>query len=159
MVRFPPKSKRVPILFSSRYLVRSLLSIGLSSRIVITKPNQLGSLRGVASGKIKVDKAYNQVKRFQRIKEAEAHVKNDLKGLDPSELFDLQFGNMETLGENIPDNSVDLIFTDPPYNEASLSLYADLARLADRVLRPGGSLVTYVGHYAIFKINDLIQAN
>ena len=59
----------------------------------------------VASGKVKVDKGYNQVKRFQRIKEAEAFVKNDLKDLDPSELFDLQFGEMETLGENIPDNS------------------------------------------------------
>ena len=65
---------------------------------------------------------------------------------------------METLGENIPDNSVDLIFTDPPYNEASLSVYADLAKLADRVLKPGGSLITYVGHYALFKINDLIQS-
>ena len=113
----------------------------------------------VASGKIKVDKGYNQVKRFQRIKEAEAYVKNDLKGLDPSQLFDLQFGNMETLGENILDNSVDMIFTDPPYNEVSLSLYSDLARLADRVLRPGGSLITFVGHYAIFKINDLIRDN
>jgi 16S rRNA G966 N2-methylase RsmD len=113
----------------------------------------------VASGKVKVDKGYNQVKRFQRIKEAEAHVKNDLKKLDPSELFNLQFGKMETLGENIPDNSVDMIFTDPPYNEASLSLYADLAKLADRVLKPGGSLISYVGHYALFKINDLIRDN
>jgi 16S rRNA G966 N2-methylase RsmD len=113
----------------------------------------------VAAGKIKVDKAYNQVKRFQRIKEAEAFVKNDLKDLDPSELFDLQVGKMETLGENIPDSSIDLIFTDPPYNEASLSMYAELAKLADRVLKPGGSLITYVGHYAIFKINDLIRAN
>ena len=111
----------------------------------------------VASGKVKVDKGYNQVKRFQRIKEAEEFVKNDLKSLSASELFDLQFGDMKTLGENIPDNSIDLIFTDPPYNEASLALYGDLAKLADRVLKPGGSLVTYVGHYAIFKINDLIQ--
>ena len=55
-----------------------------------------------------------------------------MKDLDAGELFDLQFGNMETLGKNIPDNSIDLIFTDPPYNEASLSLYGDLAKLADR---------------------------
>ena len=85
----------------------------------------------VASGKIKVDKGYNQIKRFQRIKEAEAFVKNDMKNLDPSELFNLQFGKMETLGGNIPDNSVDLIFTDPPYNETSVSLYGDLAKLAE----------------------------
>lgn len=66
---------------------------------------------------------------------------------------------MKTLGENIASNSIDLIFTDPPYSEASLSLYADLARLADRVLKPGGNLITYVGHYALFKINDLIRGN
>jgi ParB-like chromosome segregation protein Spo0J len=113
----------------------------------------------VASGKMKVDKGYNQIKRFQRIKEALSFVNIDLKDLNPSEIFDLQFGKMETLGENIPDNSIDLIFTDPPYNEASLSLYGDLARLADRVLRLGGSLVTFAGHYAIFKINDLIRDN
>ncbi len=112
----------------------------------------------VSSGKLKVDKGYNQVKRFQRLKEAEAYVKNELKDLDAGE-FDLQFGDMKSLGENVPDSSIDLIFTDPPYNEASLSLYADLARLADRVLKPGGSLITFVGHYALFKINDLIRDN
>jgi 16S rRNA G966 N2-methylase RsmD len=113
----------------------------------------------VASGKVKVDKGYNQVKRFQRIKEAEIFANTSLKSLSPSEIFDLQFGDMKTLGENIADNSIDLIFTDPPYNEASLSLYGDLARLANRVLMPGGNLIAYVGHYALFKINDLIQAN
>jgi site-specific DNA-methyltransferase (adenine-specific) len=113
----------------------------------------------VSSGKVKVDKGYNQVKRFQRIKEAEISVKTSLKSLSASEIFDLQFGDMKSLGENIADNSIDLIFTDPPYNGASLSLYGDLAKLAERVLKPGGSLITYVGHYAIFKINDLIQAN
>ena len=112
----------------------------------------------VAAGKIKIDKGYNQIKRFQRIKEAEISVKTSLKSLSASEIFDLQFGDMQTLGENIADNSIDLIFTDPPYNEASLALYGDLARLADRVLKPGGSLITYVGHYALFKINDLIRS-
>ena len=43
------------------------------------------------------------------------------------------------------DSSIDLIFTDPPYNGDSLLLYKDLARLADRVLKPGGSLITYFG--------------
>ena len=115
--------------------------------------------KNVASGKIKVDKGYNQVKRFQRIKRCEAYVKNDLKDLDAGELFDLQFGKMETLGENIASNSIDLIFTDPPYNEASLALYGDLAKLMREVTRePGGSLVIYVGHYALFKINDLIRS-
>ena len=55
-----------------------------------------------------------------------------MKSLSANEIFDLQFGDMKNLGENIADNSIDLIFTDPPYSEASLSLHADLAKLADR---------------------------
>lgn len=50
---------------------------------------------------------------------------------------------------NIEDNSIDLIFTDPPYNKESLPLYKDLGILAARVLKEGGSLVTYAGHYAL----------
>lgn len=46
-------------------------------------------------------------------------------------------------------SSIDLIFTDPPYNGESLHLYKDLAQLADRVLKPGGSLITYFAQYAL----------
>ena len=52
-----------------------------------------------------------------------------------------------------------MIFTDPPYKRPDLYLYGDLAKLAQLALKPGGSLVTFVGHYAIFEINDLIRAN
>ena len=107
---------------------------------------------------MKVDKGYNRVKSYLRLKETENYVRSELKSLSPGEMFDLQFGNMQTLGENIPVDSIDLIFTDPPYNETSLSLYGELASLADRVLKPGGSLVTYAGHYTLFKINDLIRS-
>jgi DNA modification methylase len=47
----------------------------------------------------------------------------------------------------IPDDSVDLIFTDPPYLRKFVPLYGDLGKFASRVLRPGGSLVCYIGHY------------
>jgi hypothetical protein len=47
---------------------------------------------------------------------------------------------------------VPLIFTDPPYDRASLPLYADLARFAARVLCDGGSLLCYGGHYALPEI-------
>jgi site-specific DNA-methyltransferase (adenine-specific) len=45
----------------------------------------------------------------------------------------------------VADGSVDLILTDPPYNEAATTLYADLARFAARVLRPGGWCLAYSG--------------
>jgi SAM-dependent methyltransferase len=45
--------------------------------------------------------------------------------------------------------SVDLIFTDPPYPNQHRHLYGDVAELAARVLKPGGSLVAYCPSYAV----------
>jgi DNA modification methylase len=45
-----------------------------------------------------------------------------------------------------------LIFTDPPYGEEYLPLYQELAKLAVRVLKPGGSLVFFVGHIILDKV-------
>ena len=52
-----------------------------------------------------------------------------------------------------------MIFTDPPYEEKYQFLYGELAKVAQRVLKPGGSLFVIVGHYAIFQINELIKNN
>ena len=66
---------------------------------------------------------------------------------------------MQEKGLEIADNSIDLILTDPPYNEESIPLYGELAKLAQRVLKPGGSLITIIGHYALFKIGKQITDN
>ena len=60
--------------------------------------------------------------------------------------------------ELIPDSSIDLIFTDPLYRREYLPLYANLAEVADRVLKVGGSLVTYIGQYALPEILDNLRA-
>jgi predicted methyltransferase len=56
--------------------------------------------------------------------------------------YKLLQGDLLDKGKEIPDNSIDLILTDPPYDEDSLPLYKDLSILAARVLKPGGSLVS-----------------
>ena len=110
----------------------------------------------VATGKMKVDKGYNQIKKFQRIKEAEKLTSSSLQSKSN---FDLKLGPMQEKGLEIADNSIDLILTDPPYNEESILLYGELAKLAQRVLKPGGSLITIIGHYALFKIGKQITDN
>ena len=57
----------------------------------------------------------------------------------------------------IPDESIDLIFTDPPYGKEYLSLYPELAQLASRVLKPGGSLVTFAGHIILNEIFNIFH--
>ena len=55
-------------------------------------------------------------------------------------------GDARELAEAIPDESVDLIYTDPPYPKEFLSLYGWMAEEAARILKPGGSLFTFAGH-------------
>ena len=66
-------------------------------------------------------------------------------------------GDFRDIMESMADESVDMIFTDPPYDEASIPLYGDMARLAARVLKPNGSLITYVGHYAVIEAGVLMR--
>lgn len=54
-------------------------------------------------------------------------------------------GDCRELIQSIPDNSIDLIFTDPPYDKESVPLYAWLAEAAARVLKPGGFCMCYSG--------------
>ena len=73
--------------------------------------------------------------------------------------YELHHGDMREKGDLIPDNSVQLIPTDPPYDVPHLPLYGDAARLADRVLKPGGFLVVIVPHFALSTVTRIIEAN
>jgi DNA modification methylase len=57
----------------------------------------------------------------------------------------IKHGDFRDKCKEIADNSIPLLLTDPPYDEASLPLYKDLGKEAIRILVNGGSLVTYVG--------------
>ena len=54
-------------------------------------------------------------------------------------------GDMRERTRPWPSDSVDMIFTDPPYTRKSIHLYGDLAALAARVLKPGHLLLCYCG--------------
>ena len=68
----------------------------------------------------------------------------------------LYLGDFREIGDKVPDASVDLIFTDPPYDRKAIELYDGLGEFAARVLRPGGSLIAYVGHIQLpYALADL----
>lgn len=56
----------------------------------------------------------------------------------------------------IPDGSIDLIFTDPPYLREYLYLYEWLANEAPRLLKPDGFMAVYVGIYHLADVVKLI---
>lgn len=58
-------------------------------------------------------------------------------------------GDARELAKRLPDNSVDLIFTDPPYPKKHDRVFSDMAEYAGRVLKPGGRLMFLFGHYQL----------
>jgi len=60
--------------------------------------------------------------------------------------LNIHHGDFRKIGNLVEDNSVDMIFTDPPYDKDAVSLYGDLSEFAARVLRPGGWCLAYSGH-------------
>jgi len=49
--------------------------------------------------------------------------------------------------DNLADNSIDAVITDPPYPAAFLPLWSQLGEVSARVLKPSGMLIAYSGHY------------
>jgi 16S rRNA G966 N2-methylase RsmD len=65
-------------------------------------------------------------------------------------------GDFRELGDKIPDGSLSLIFTDPPYNRKAAEIFAALSEFAEKKLADGGSLICYVGQIQLPKaITDL----
>jgi len=68
---------------------------------------------------------------------------------------EIKQGDFRELIKELPDNSVDLVLTDPPYPKEFLHLFCDLARESARVLKPGGFLVSYSGHFNLPQIYEM----
>lgn len=82
-----------------------------------------------------------QIAREERAERKSYELPEDI----PSGTYTLHTADIRSGLEMIADNSVDYIITDPPYPKEYIPLYADLSRLAARVLKPGGSMIVMVG--------------
>lgn len=86
------------------------------------------------------------LKEVQRYKRKAEHSRRVEEVQQDTPLPDwLLVGDFRQVGENIPDDSIDVFFTDPPYNKNAASLYGDLAAFAARKLKPGGICFAYSG--------------
>lgn len=98
----------------------------------------------------------NAAKEFRHKKRRE-EMASEVIDCDETIQAAVSTGDFREIMAEMADNSIDMIFTDPPYDKKSIPLYGDMARIAARVLKPGGSLITYVGHYAIGEVYKLME--
>lgn len=122
---------------------------------------EVASLKSNEDQDFWLEKAEKEKWQKQELREAiKKHIReekiNKIINNDASDA-NIIHGEFQTEGHIVKDESVDLIFTDPPYDLESVPLYGDLAIFASRVLKKGGSLICYVGHYAIPQILELMS--
>jgi hypothetical protein len=65
-------------------------------------------------------------------------------------------GDYTLLYDLLEDISVDMFFTDPPWDKQSVHLYGGLAKLAVKKLKPGGWCLAYCGHDSFLEVANLM---
>jgi hypothetical protein len=113
-------------------------------------PEQFGDLLQQMDETGKVDPAFKELQRRQ------ARAYQQALKVPITDADNIRVGDFRTALTDLLDGSVDLIFTDPPYDKNSIHLYQQLGELAARVLCEDGSLVCYAGQYALFDIPRLM---
>jgi site-specific DNA-methyltransferase (adenine-specific) len=78
-------------------------------------------------------------------KQDKRHVEDAARAGADESVPTIRTGRFQDVLEDIPDGSVDLIVTDPPYGPKYNDAYLDLAEWAARKLKPGGSCIAYAG--------------
>lgn len=115
----------------------------------------------IESGEMTAHEATKIIKQEQRIEERK-------EKLATAPTAPIWIGKFETgsiyqadvtkanFANQLPENSVDLIVTDPPWDEGSLTTYEAAARIASRVLKPGHFMAIYSGKMFLPKIMNIL---
>ena len=110
---------------------------------------ELGSPELVAkmdSGKITINAAYKEIQNTEKKIERDKRMKEAADKYQEDESLRIVCADFYPWClENLEDDSVDLILTDPPYPKEFLHVWGQLGEVAARVLKPGGYLATYSG--------------
>lgn len=104
-------------------------------------------------GVVTISKVYQQMQKNEKRNERETELKKTQINLPNT----VQLHNKPFQELVLQPGSVGLIITDPPYAEVDLDLYKDLAKQAIIVLKDGGSLLTYAGHFCIDRVIDYMK--
>jgi len=105
----------------------------------------------------KVDRVYKKYKAAVKAEADRVAAKAAVKAIAETAEDGIIHADFRKGCLTIPDASVALIFTDPPYDKKSLPLFASLADVAARVLVDGGSLITFCGQYVMDDVISMLS--
>lgn len=114
------------------------------------------------TGDISINQAFKDIKnaeKTQRQKETAERKAYTPPTEIPTDKFKLIRADIRDGLAEIEDNSIDFIITDPPYPKGFLPLYADLSKVAARVLKDGGSLICMTGQSYLPDVIQLLSTS
>ena len=98
--------------------------------------------------KISIDAAFKELNKQQKEQDRQEQSK---QGENIQIDIDLRLGDFVEVLKDIPDNSIDLILTDPPYPIEHIKCWKKLAEFAKQKLKPNGFCIAYCGHKNLFE--------
>lgn len=112
---------------------------------VISKKADKETLTKLRKGETTISQAYKKVKVTEKETERkkESEKSKNIKITDKR--IDFRYGDFKKVLADIPDNSIDLILTDPPYPYAHIKCWSDLSLFASKKLSDGGFCIAYSG--------------
>jgi len=119
-------------------------------------------IKRLKEGRARISKVYKFIRRQisydARLQQAIKDAKNFPLQND---MYELHQGDMreKAIQDIIPDESIQAIVTDPPYDEESLPLYDEAVKLYEKKLKMGGCFAALTGGYALSKIIRIIEDN
>ena len=117
-------------------------------------------LSKIDSGQMSVSKASKIIENENKKQEILEKARTEDRYNNDNDNLKLFHGDFrDVCRKEISDDSIDLIFTDPPYNKQDLHLYGQVGIEANRMLKEGGSLVIYAPHYALPEIFDYLKSS
>jgi len=123
--------------------------VGVKERTARYRMNLAEELKDAPDLALKVDAGEMEAKRALRVKrERESRQRTENQPpVREIEVGGADIRHCDFRDLDLPENSVDLVFTDPPYPAEYLPLWRDLSHFAATCLKPGGLLVAYTGQY------------
>ncbi len=105
---------------------------------------------------LRIDKVFKQLENQQKIQDLLSSGTNS--NVQLPDRIKLIEGDFVKKCRAIPINSIDLIYTDPPYQMDFLPIYDELAKVAVILLKDGGSLVTYCAQDLKYQVIQFMKS-